>query len=144
MGTFQTTTCVEAEPERFLNFLVDPQACGRWSPVPLDVRPLDGKPLAPGSQARLSSRLAGREVGFDIRVLEADDCRLAIRASGPFDVDASCEAVARGERTEVRASVSVQGSGLRGRVLGSAAEALLAAGLLDSALARLAAAATPH
>ena len=40
--------------------------------------------------------------------------------------------------TEVRASVSIRGSGLIGRVLARAADALLAAGALDRAISRIA------
>ena len=63
--------------------LTDPDAAARWAPVPFDVDELDGERLLAGSVARVSGRLAGRRVGFDVRVHAADVTGIALRASGP-------------------------------------------------------------
>ncbi len=139
MGTWETRTCVETRPERVLELLTDPGACERWSPVAFDVEGLNCERLAPGAKVRLGGRIAGRSVGFDVRILEADEHLLELKASGPFDITARYEARrARTGRTELQARVSVTGAGLTGRLLSRAADALLAGGALDTALSRIA------
>jgi hypothetical protein len=140
MGTWQTRTCIETRPERVLELLTDPAACERWSPVSFDVEDLEAERLSPGDRVRLAGRIAGREVGFDVHIIEADERHLALEASGPFDIAAAYEArTGCSGRTELRASVSVSGgNGLMSRLLSRAAEAFLAAGALDSALSRIA------
>ena len=141
MGTWQTRTCVETRPERVLELLTDPEACERWSPVAFDVDGVDAERLAPGDRVRLGGRIAGRSVGFDVHILEADDHRLELEASGPIHIAAEYEARPGGcgGRTELRASVSVKSQGgLAGRLLSGAAEAMLRAGALDAALSRIA------
>jgi hypothetical protein len=138
MATWKTRTCIETCPKRVLELLTDPDACERWSPVAFDIEYLDGTRLSSGDRVRLAGRIAGKTVAFDVEIHEADDRRLALRASGPFDIAASYEAVPRGARTELRAEVSVEGSGFAGRLMSRAAHALLASGGLDSTLARIA------
>ncbi len=121
-----------------LELLTDPDACERWSPIAFDIEYLHGSRLSSGDRVRLAGRIAGKSVAFDVEIQEADDHRLALRASGPFDIVASYEAVPSGERTELRAAVSVEGSGFAGRLMSRAADALLAAGALDSTLSRIA------
>ena len=95
-----------------------------------------------GSHAQLAGRIAGREVAFDVDFLEADDRALALRARGPFEIDARYEAVPGCKSTELHASVSIRGSGgLLGRLAAKAAEGMLAAGALDMAVHRIARAA---
>jgi Polyketide cyclase / dehydrase and lipid transport len=140
MRTWTATTTAEAGPDAVLEVLTDPGAAARWAPVPFDVDDLDGERLLTGSRARVSGRLAGRRVGFDIEVHEADETGLALSASGPvaFDVDYRLEPADSG-RSEVRASVSVRsGGGLTGRLLAEATGALLTAGALQAALGRIA------
>jgi hypothetical protein len=140
MRTWTATTTTEAGPEAVLDVLTDPDAAARWTPVPFDVDDLDGERLLAGSRARVSGRLAGRRVGFDIEVHEADESGLALSASGPvaFDVDYRL-APADSGRSEVRASVSVRsGGGFTGRLLAEATGALLTAGALHAALGRIA------
>jgi hypothetical protein len=141
MATWTTRTCIETCPKRVLELLTDPDACERWSPVTFDIEYLDGSRLTSGARARLAGRIAGKTVAFDVEIHEADDRRLALRASGPFDIVASYEAVPRGGRTELRAAVSVEGTGFAGRLMSRAADALLAAGALDSTMSRIARAA---
>lgn len=139
MATWRTRTCIETCPKRVLELLTDPAACARWSPIAFDIEALDGRRLAAGTRARLAGRIAGKTVAFDVSIEEADDRRLALRASGPFEIAARYEAVPRGERTELRAAVSVLGGGgLAGRLMSRAADALLAGGVLDSTISRIA------
>ena len=139
MGTWQTRTCVETRPEQVLELLTDPTACERWSPVAFDVEDLEGSRLESGSRARLAGRIAGREVGFDVHILEAGERRLELEASGPFEILAEYEAKPGCNGTELHASVSIRNrGGLKGLLLTTAVEALLAAGALDSAVARIA------
>src|SRR3954470_21433290 len=138
MATWKTRTCIETCPKRVLELLTDPDACERWSPVAFDIDGLDGARLTAGTSARLAGRIAGRTVAFDVRIEEADERRLALTASGPFEIAARYEAGARGARTELRAAVSVAGGGFAGRLMSRAADALLAAGVLDSTMARIA------
>jgi carbon monoxide dehydrogenase subunit G len=139
MATWKTRTCIETCPKRVLELLTDPDACERWSPVAFDIDDLDGVRLTAGTRARLAGRIAGKRIAFDVRIEEADERRLALTASGPFDIAARYEAVPRGARTELRAAVSVEGGGgLAGRLMSRAADALLAAGALDSTMSRIA------
>jgi carbon monoxide dehydrogenase subunit G len=139
MATWKTRTCIETCPKRVLALLTDPEACERWAPVAFDVESLDGRRLAAGTRARLAGRIAGKTVAFEVSIDEADERRLALRASGPFDIVARYEAVPSGERTELHAAVSVGGgAGLAGRLMSRAADALLAGGVLDSTVSRLA------
>jgi polyketide cyclase/dehydrase/lipid transport protein len=138
MRTWTATTTTAARPEDVLDVLTDPDACARWAPLPFDVDELDGRRLATGSRARVSGKLAGRRVGFDIDVHEASDSGLSLAARGPvgFDVDYELAPVDGG--SQVRASVSVHPSGgLAGRLLAQATSALLSAGALEAAVARI-------
>jgi carbon monoxide dehydrogenase subunit G len=139
MATWKTRTCIETCPKRVLELLTDPDACERWSPVAFDIEYLDGGRLISGARARLAGRIVGKTVAFDVHIEAADDRRLALRASGPFDIVASYEAVPSGARTELHAAVSVEGGGgFAGRLMSRAADALLAAGALDSTMSRIA------
>jgi hypothetical protein len=137
MKTWTATALASANPAALLHVLTDPDACARWAPVPFDVED-DTRRLAKGSRARVSGRLAGRRVGFDVEVRQADERGLALSADGPvaFDVDYRLAPTTAG--SEVRASVSLRPRrGLVGRLLAEATGALLTAGALDLALARL-------
>ena len=89
MRTWTATTTAAAHPAAVLDVLTDPDAASRWAPVPFDVDDLDGERLLAGSRARVSGRLAGRRVGFEVEVHEADESGIQLSASGPvaFDVD---------------------------------------------------------
>jgi uncharacterized protein YndB with AHSA1/START domain len=143
MREWTATTTVDAQPEAVLDVLTDPEACARWAPIPFDVEDLRTPRLRCGSRARVSGKLAGKRVGFDVEVHEAVDGRLRLSAKGPvaFDVRYDLEPAPRG--SEVRAAVTVRpGGGLTGRLLAEATNALLAAGALQAAVARLAREAT--
>jgi hypothetical protein len=140
MRTWTATTTAAAHPAAVLDVLTDPDAASRWAPVPFDVDDLDGERLLAGSRARVSGRLAGRRVGFELEVHEADESGIQLSASGPvaFDVDYRLSEAQCGG-SEVRASVSVRSSGgLTGRLLAEATGALLTAGALHAALGRIA------
>jgi hypothetical protein len=77
-------------------------------------------------------------VSFDVDVAEADDGRLALTATGPIRLDVDYRVDALGECSELKASVTVSGNGLRGRLLARATETLLAAGALSTAVGRIA------
>ena len=139
MRTWTATTTTAARPQDVLDVLTDPEAAARWAPLPFDVEELDGRRLATGSRARVSGRLGGRRVGFDLDVHEASERGLALAAEGPvgFVVDYRLSPVEGG--SEVRASVSVRPTrGIAGRLLAEATSALLSAGALEAALSRVA------
>jgi uncharacterized protein YndB with AHSA1/START domain len=138
MKTWTATTLTEAGPEAVLDALTDPDALARWAPVPFDVEDLDTPRLMTGSRARVSGRLAGRRVGFDVEVHEAESQRLALAADGPVALDVAYDWSARGDGSEVRASISVRsGKGFTGRLIAEATNALLSAGALTHAVSRL-------
>ena len=85
--TNPASTTAPARPEAILDVLTDPDALLRWAPVDFDVEHLDGPRLAEGGSARVSGRLAGREVGFDVEVHQADVDGLALSAHGPVALD---------------------------------------------------------
>ena len=138
MRTWTATTPTAARPQDVLDVLTDPEACARWAPLPFDIDEFDGRRLATGTRARVSGSLAGKRVGFDVAVHEASDRGLTLAADGPvgFDVAYQLAPVAGG--SEVRASVSVRpAGGFMGRLLAQATAALLSAGALEAALARV-------
>ena len=135
MRTWTARTTTGARTDDVLDALTDPAACRRWAPVPFDVDG-DVDRLRAGTRTRVSGRLAGRRVGFDVEVHEADHNRLRLSARGPVRMDVAYD-LAPGE---ISASVSVHsGDGLLGRLLAEAANGLMRAGALDQAVDRLAA-----
>ena len=122
MRTWTATTTAQAHPEAVLDVLTDPYAAARWAPVPFDVDELDGERLLAGSNARVSGKLAGRRVGFDVQVHEADASGISLSASGPVAFDVAYQlSHANGGGSEVKASVSVRsGGGITGRLLAEA------------------------
>jgi carbon monoxide dehydrogenase subunit G len=138
MRTWTATTTVDAPPEAVLDVLTDPQSCARWAPVDFEVSDLDAKRLAPGTRPRVSGRIAGVEVGFDVEVLEADPARLQLRCDGPVAIDVRYDLAPARSGSAVKASVGVKpGRGLRSRILAEATGALLRAGALNHALDRI-------
>jgi polyketide cyclase/dehydrase/lipid transport protein len=137
MRTWETQTTVPGSPSAVFELLTEPGAIAEWAPVPFEVVSLDGRRLYPGSRARVAGRIAGRAVEFDVTVSEASGDRLALVADGPISIDVQYDVSPVPGGSDVRASVSVEGRGLFGRVLASATEALLAAGALRSSLDRL-------
>lgn len=138
MRTWTASTTIKGRPEAVLDVLTDPQACARWAPMPFDVERIDSPRLRTGTRARVSGCLAGRRVGFDVQVHEAEAERLELTASGPVAFDVAYDLRPGDEETEVSASVAVSGRGLTGRLLAQATDALLAGGALQHAVSRIA------
>lgn len=105
--------------------------------MPFQLIDLDTDRLVAGSRARVCARLAGRTLEFDVEVLAADDERLALVATGPIPIDVEYALHPAAAGSELRASVSVRGRGLIGRVLAQATDALLAAGAVELAVSRI-------
>jgi uncharacterized protein YndB with AHSA1/START domain len=139
MREWTATTTVQALPEAVLDLLTDPEACARWAPIDFEVDELRTPRLRPGSRARVTGRLAGQRVGFDVEVHEASDGRLRLSADGPVGFDVRYDLAAAPGGSEVRASVNVRPNrGLTGRLVAEATNALLAAGALQAAIGRIA------
>ena len=142
MSTWTEQLTAQAAPAAVLDVLTDPGACERWAPVPFEADRC-GSRLRTGSRTRVVGRLAGRSVGFDVEVFRADEEGLALRASGvggavSLDVIYRLRPLPCGTASEVCASVAVRGDGFAGRVLAQATGALLSAGALRTAMARIA------
>jgi carbon monoxide dehydrogenase subunit G len=139
MTTYTAAHTIEAEPDAVLEALTDPRAIARWSPVGFEVDGLRAERLHRGATARVSGRLAGCAVDFDVEVQEASQDRLALTAFGPIDLDVTYHLQPAGRATRVQAAVSVaRGRGLVGLALARATQAMLAAGVLHSAVGRIA------
>src|ERR1700722_6260171 len=142
MTQFTATSIVDATPEQVLEVLTDPKEIRSWSPIAFEVDEFGGSRLHCGSVARVSGSLAGRRVGFDVAVHAADADGLELSAVGPISLEARYGLSRVEGGTEVIASIVVRGgSGLTGRLLATAASALLRAGALDLAASRIARAA---
>lgn len=138
MRSWVTQTTVAGSPCEVLRLLTEPDAIARWTPVPFEIVEFDGDRLVTGCRARVRGCLAGQRVEFDVRVLEADDGHLALVANGPISLEVDYGLSATSSGSEVCARVSVRGTGLWGRALAAATEALLAAGAIQSSMSRLA------
>jgi uncharacterized protein YndB with AHSA1/START domain len=144
MAEWTTSTQAKARPEQVLEVLTDPDAIRRWSPIDFDVEDLaprasagrerPGMRLEAGSTARVTGKLAGVRVGFDVEVHAADEEGVELTAHGPIGIDVRYELAAAGRGSEVTASVSLRrGGGITGRLISQATAALLSAGALDGA-----------
>jgi uncharacterized protein YndB with AHSA1/START domain len=134
MAEWTTSMQANAEPEQVLQVLTDPDAIRRWSPIDFDVEDLDGARLAAGSTARVSGKLAGVRVGFDVEVHAADEDGVELTADGPIGFDVRYELAPAAVGSELRASISLRrGGGVTDRLLSRATAALLTAGALDGA-----------
>jgi len=133
------TTRANATPEQLLQALTHPEEIRRWSPVDFDLEDLDGRRLAPGTRGRVTGRVAGVTVGFDVEVHAADEGRLELSADGPigFDVRYDLTGDATGAKLSARVSMR-RGGGLTGRLVANATAALLSAGALEGAAGRIA------
>jgi hypothetical protein len=122
-----------------LEVLTHPEEIRRWSPVDFDLDDLDGRRLAAGTRGRVSGRLAGVKVGFDVVVHTLDEARLELSAQGPVGLDVRYDLAVDGSGAELNASVSMRrGNGLTGRLVANATAALLSAGALEGAAGRIA------
>jgi len=142
MPNWTATTTTSATPDQVLEVLTHPDEIRRWSPIDFDVDELDAARLAAGTRARVTGRVAGVRVGFDVEVHAADEQLLELSADGPVGIDVRYELWPADAGSEVNASVSIRrGGGLTGRLVANATAALLSAGVLDGAAGRIARAA---
>jgi Polyketide cyclase / dehydrase and lipid transport len=133
------TTRANATPGQVLEVLTHPEEIRRWSPVDFDLDDLDGRRLATGTRGRVTGKLAGVRVGFDVEVHAADERRLELSADGPVGLDVRYELTTDEAGAELRAHVSMRrGGGLTGRLVANATAALLSAGALEGAAGRIA------
>jgi hypothetical protein len=137
MSTWTTQTTCHGAPEDILELLTEPGAIARWSPVPFRLVDADRERLCAGDRVRVRGELAGRGVEFLVNVAKADDGHLALTATGPIRIDVDYRVVGDARGSSVRARIGVAGSGLFGRVLAGATDALLAAGALRVAVDRI-------
>lgn len=122
-----------------LGVLTHPEEIRRWSPVDFDLDCLSAKRLAPGTRGRVTGRLAGVRVGFDVEIHAADEARLVLSADGPVGLDVRYEVRRDDAGSELNALVSLRPSGgLTGRLVANATAALLSAGALEGAAERIA------
>ncbi|HEY5189907.1 MAG TPA: SRPBCC family protein [Solirubrobacteraceae bacterium] len=138
MSSWTHETRCHGTPDDVLTLLTDAEAIARWSPVPFELVGSETRRLRAGDRVRVRGGLGGHGVEFVVQVGEACDGRLSLRASGPIDIDVEYVARPADEGSHVRAQIAVAGNGLRGRLLASATDALLAAGALRASMARIA------
>ena len=128
-----------ATPGDVLGVLTHPEEIRRWSPVDFDLDCLSGDRLAPGTRGRVTGRLAGVRVGFDVEIHAADEARLELSANGPVGLDVRYEVRRNHAGSELNALVALRPSaGLTGRLVANATAALLSAGALEGAAERIA------
>ena len=133
------TARANATPGEVLEVLTHPEEIRRWSPVAFDLDELEGRRLAAGTRGRVTGRVAGVPVGFDVEIHAADEDRLELSAQGPVALDVRYELALDEAGAELNASVSMRrGGGLTGRLVAQATAALLSAGALEGAAGRIA------
>ena len=66
-STWTATARSQAAPEDVLAALIDPDAIARWAPVAFEIED-DSSRLRPGTRTRVSGKLGGVRVGFDVEV----------------------------------------------------------------------------
>jgi hypothetical protein len=141
MANWTAQTTANATTDQLLDVLTHPDEIRRWSPIDFDLEDCDGR-LATGTRTRVTGRLAGVPVEFDVEVHAADQDGLRLSADGPIGIDVRYELSPASAGAELNASVSVRnGRGLTGRIVANATKALLSAGVLDSTTGRIARAA---
>ena len=142
MSEWTATAQANTTPSQVLEVLTHPAKIRRWSPVDFDLEELDGRRLAAGSSGRVTGKLAGVTVGFDVRVHHADEDRLELSADGPVGFDVRYDLRDSDAGAEFDARVSLRPSrGITGKIVANAASALLSAGALEGAARRIAQAA---
>jgi hypothetical protein len=139
VSEWTSTARANATADQLLEVLTHPEEIRRWSPVEFELDELDGRRLASGTRGRVTGKLAGVRVGFDVEVHAVDQARLELSAQGPVALDVRYELAVDDAGAELRASVSLRRSGgLTGRLVANATAALLSAGALDGATGRIA------
>lgn len=98
-----------ATPEQVLEVLTHPGQIRRWSPIEFDAEDLDCRPLSAGTRTKVSGRVAGVPVSFDVEVRAADRDRLEISAEGPIGLEVRYDLAPAGGGSEMTAWVRVRG-----------------------------------
>jgi hypothetical protein len=134
MGTFNSTARFDGDPEELLALLTEIEEISRWSPVPFQLAGGERR-LRAGDEVFVEGGLLGRNVRFRVLVDQADERGISLRASGAFEIDV--DYVIDPAASRVSARVETRGGRTFGRVLVSAANAMLSAGALERVLGRL-------
>jgi hypothetical protein len=140
MNSWTSTAQANTTPDSLLEVLTHPQQIRLWSPVDFELDDLDARRLSEGTTARVTGKVAGVRVSFDVEVHRADAGRLELSADGPIGLDVRYDLAQSGCcASEMTASVRVRnGRGITGRVVAGAAASLLSAGALDGAVGKIA------
>jgi hypothetical protein len=142
MAQWTTRTQANASPEQVLEVLTDPDAIRLWSPIDFEVEDLNGPRLSAGDVTRVTGRVAGFSVGFDVEIHAAGADGIELSAQGPIGIDVRYELQPADGGSEVTATIGLRGGGgITGRVISKATAALLSAGALDGAARSIARAA---
>jgi hypothetical protein len=139
MAEWTSTARANASADALLEVLTRPDEIRRWSPVDFDLEDHDVCRLVSGTRSRVTGKVAGVRVGFDVEVRVAHEDALELSAEGPVGFDVRYELNDDERGAELNASVSMRpAGGLTGRLVASATAALLSAGALDGATGRIA------
>jgi len=142
MAQWTTRTQANASPEQVLEVLTDPDAIRLWSPIDFEVEDLTGPRLSAGDVTRVTGRVAGFSVGFDVEVHAASADGIELTALGPIGIDVRYELTPAEGGSDVTATIGLRGGGgITGRLISKATAALLSAGALDGAARSIARAA---
>jgi hypothetical protein len=142
MAQWTTRTQANASPEQVLEVLTDPDAIRLWSPIDFEVEDLVGSRLSAGDMTRVTGRVAGFSVGFDVEIHAAGADGVELSAQGPIGIDVRYELTPSDGGSEVTATIGLRGGGgITGRLISKATAALLSAGALDGAARSIARAA---
>src|SRR4051794_4659722 len=122
MDMWTSTARAKTTPDGLLEVLTHPQRIRLWSPVDFELDDLDTRRLVAGTTTRVTGRVAGVRVSFNVEVHRADPTRLELSADGPIGLDVRYDLAPAGACAEVTASVPVRGGrGITGRVVDRAA-----------------------
>jgi uncharacterized protein YndB with AHSA1/START domain len=142
MAQWTTRTQANASPEQVLEVLTDPDAIRLWSPIDFEVEDLSGPRLSAGDVTRVTGRVAGMRVGFDVEIHAADEDGIELSADGPIGIDVRYDLNPAESGSEVTATIGLRRrGGITGRLISQATAALLSAGALDGAARSIARAA---
>src|SRR3954447_15152788 len=108
MSEWTATARVNATPDQVLQVLTHPDEIRRWSPVDFDLDELEGSRLAAGSRGRVTGRLAGVPLAFELEVHVAAGGRLELSAEGPVNLDVLYELTVADAGAELNASLSIR------------------------------------
>src|SRR3954469_225622 len=115
MDRWTSTTRAKTTPDGLLEVLTHPQRIRAWSPVDFELDDLESRRLVAGTTTRVTGKVAGVRVSFEVEVHHADPTRLELSADGPIGLDVRYDLAEAGKCAELTASVQVRnGRGLTG------------------------------